>query len=138
MSGGALDYAYSKVEEAADRILTNNPNKLHKEFAEHLKLVAKALHDLEWEYSSDYSPGDANEAILNLLRIKTIVYQTFGEDNYEKESEEAPQACFCDKRAVLGPIPQDGSDAEVQFTHSTGCPENKGPNIEETNSQSNS
>ena len=41
-------------------------------------------------------------------------------------AEPAP-ACFCGGRAVLGPIPQDGSDAEVQFVHATGCPKDVGP-----------
>jgi len=40
---------------------------------------------------------------------------------------EAPKACFCGGRAVLGPLPQDGSEAEVQFVHATGCPKDVGP-----------
>jgi len=41
-------------------------------------------------------------------------------------AEPAP-ACFCGGRAVLGPIPQDGSEAEVQYVHATGCPKDVGP-----------
>lgn len=41
---------------------------------------------------------------------------------------EQAKPCFCGGRAVLGPIPQDGSDAEVQFVHATGCPRDVGPN----------
>lgn len=40
---------------------------------------------------------------------------------------EAPPACFCGGRAVLGPVPQDGGDAEVQFIHATGCPKDDKP-----------
>lgn len=39
----------------------------------------------------------------------------------------APKPCFCGGRAVLGPLPQDGGDAEVQFVHATGCPRDVGP-----------
>lgn len=41
---------------------------------------------------------------------------------------EQAKPCFCGGRAVLGPIPQDGSDAEVQFIRVTGCPRDVGPN----------
>jgi hypothetical protein len=36
--------------------------------AEHLELVATALHDLEWVDSSDYGPGDEVAAIRRLAR----------------------------------------------------------------------
>jgi uncharacterized small protein (DUF1192 family) len=32
-----------------------------------LKLVAKALHDIEWVDSGDYGPGDENKAIRACL-----------------------------------------------------------------------
>ena len=68
MSGGALDYAFRRVGSAADLIREHdNATTLHKAFAEHLSLVADALHDLEWELSDDYGKGDADKAIRAVL-----------------------------------------------------------------------
>lgn len=64
MSGGSMNYLYSKLEyEAFFR--TDTPER--KAFAKHLKLVAKALHDIEWVDSGDYGPGDENDAIRACL-----------------------------------------------------------------------
>lgn len=68
MSGGSMDYVYARVSEAADNIRERGDSTtLHKAFAEHLYLVAKALHDLEWEQSGDYGEGDADEAIRRAM-----------------------------------------------------------------------
>jgi hypothetical protein len=64
MSGGSMNYLYSKLEWGAD-FEPNTPERVA--FAEHLKLVIKALHDIEWVDSGDYGPGDETEAILNCL-----------------------------------------------------------------------
>lgn len=61
MSGGSMDYLYSKVEEAASQMRGGNP--LREAFKAHLEKVAKALHDIEWVDSCDYGDGDENEAI---------------------------------------------------------------------------
>ena len=63
MSGGSLDYVYRKVADAAQTILSRPRNPLHLAFARHLIKVSKALHDLEWVYSGDYSEPDEEEAI---------------------------------------------------------------------------
>jgi hypothetical protein len=60
MSGGSMNYLYSKIEYDAT-FAPNTPER--RAFARHLKLVAKALHDIEWVDSSDYGPGDDTEAI---------------------------------------------------------------------------
>ena len=67
MSGGSLDYLYSRVEDAADRIERTHDDPLHKAFAEHLRKVAKALHDVEWVMSGDYALDDDDEAIRAVL-----------------------------------------------------------------------
>lgn len=68
MSGGSLDYVYQKVMDAADEIdVRKDITVLQKQFATHLRLVAIALHDLEWVYSDDYSPGDEVPAITRVL-----------------------------------------------------------------------
>lgn len=64
MSGGSMNYLYSKLEyEASFR--ADTPER--RAFAKHLKLVAKALHDIEWVDSGDYGPGDDAEAIRACL-----------------------------------------------------------------------
>lgn len=57
MSGGSLDYAYSKIEEAAIIINTRAKTPLRKAFAKHLWLVSKALKELEWVMSGDNPEG---------------------------------------------------------------------------------
>lgn len=66
MSGGSMDYLYCKLEcDATFRETT--PER--RAFAKHLKLVAKALHDIEWVDSGDYGPGDDAEAIRACLSV---------------------------------------------------------------------
>ena len=61
--GGSMDYLYRKVMDA--EFDEDTPER--KAFAAHLKLVAKALHDIEWVDSCDYGPGDENESIRACL-----------------------------------------------------------------------
>ena len=63
MSGGSLEYAYSRVEDVAEMIAGRAELPEHRAFAVHLHKVAKALHDLEWVWSCDYARGDELEAI---------------------------------------------------------------------------
>jgi hypothetical protein len=63
MSGGSMNYLYSRLEYAEFDVDT--PER--RAFAQHLKLVAKALHDIEWVDSGDFGPGDENEAIRACL-----------------------------------------------------------------------
>lgn len=64
MSGGSLDYVYRRLEEIAERI---SGSPLHDAFREHVLSVAKALHDVEWVYSNDYSEGDEEAAIRAVI-----------------------------------------------------------------------
>ena len=59
MSGGSMGYLYSKLEDA--HFPCHTPER--RAFYKHLKLAAKALHDIEWVDSCDYGHGDENEAI---------------------------------------------------------------------------
>lgn len=70
MSGGSLQYACYKVAQIADDIDSRAENDLHRAFAEHLRKVSKALHDLEWVWSCDYGEGDEVEAIRAVLGDK--------------------------------------------------------------------
>ena len=51
MSGGSLDYVYSRVEDAAMKVSAKAETTLHRAFAAHLHKVAKALKDMEWMLS---------------------------------------------------------------------------------------
>lgn len=66
MSGGSMDYLYSKIEHDGDFEL-NTP--LRKRFKDHLSRVCKALHDIEWVDSGDYALGDEDAAILACIEV---------------------------------------------------------------------
>lgn len=70
MSGGSMNYLYSKIEYDAT-FQQNTPER--RAFAKHLVKVAKALHDIEWVDSSDYGPGDDAEAIRACLGNELIL-----------------------------------------------------------------
>lgn len=75
MSGGSYDYVYHRIEDAADEVDHRQKAEWHSDearalrawLAEHLRLVSKAMHDLEWVDSCDYGPGDEVEAIRAVL-----------------------------------------------------------------------
>ena len=60
MSGGSMDYLYTKVEDA--QFEENTPER--KAFRSHLRKVAEALRAIEWVDSYDNSPGSEVEAIM--------------------------------------------------------------------------
>lgn len=64
-----MDYLYSRIEDA--RFSTCSIER--KAFAAHLKLVAKALHDIEWVDSADFGEGDENAAIRACLHPSQIL-----------------------------------------------------------------
>lgn len=66
MSGGSMNYLYSKVLHNAD-FPCDTPER--EAFAKHLTLVAQALHDIEWVDSSDYMSGEENAAIRACLQM---------------------------------------------------------------------
>jgi len=67
MSGGSLNYAYSRVNDIADDIERYATTPLHKAFASHIRDVSVALKDLEWVFSGDYGPGDEIESIRKVV-----------------------------------------------------------------------
>jgi len=67
MSGGSLDYVCYKLDDAIEVIERRATTVLQKAFAKHLKDVAKALHDLEWVYSGDYSEGQEVESLRKVI-----------------------------------------------------------------------
>ena len=67
MSGGSMDYLTYRVDDAANQLMDKNNTLLQRAFGEHLRKVAKALHDIEWVWSGDYGKGDDEEAIKAVL-----------------------------------------------------------------------
>ncbi len=61
MSGGSYDYIGGRIGEITLYGIDQNPRR--EAFQKLLKLVSKAMHDIEWVDSSDYGRGDENEAI---------------------------------------------------------------------------
>ena len=66
MSGGSWDYCYQKIDEMADR-MQNEKEPYRRAFGQHLRDVAKAMHDVEWVDSCDSSPGDDRAAIEKVM-----------------------------------------------------------------------
>ena len=67
MSGGSLDYICYKLDDVIDTVESRAKTVLQKAFAAHLRDVSKALHDLEWVYSCDYSDGDEVAALRKVV-----------------------------------------------------------------------
>ena len=78
MSGGSYDYACYSLENNFIEELERNTNHdpLRIAFLEHIRKVAKAMHDIEWVDSSDYGPGDEHEAIKACLSPDGIIDET--------------------------------------------------------------
>ena len=70
MSGGSMNYLYSKLEYDAT-FSTHTPERVA--FKKHLAKVAKALHDIEWVDSGDMGPGDENAAIRACLQPDAVL-----------------------------------------------------------------
>lgn len=64
MSGGSMNYLYSKVQYEANFEL-GTPER--RAFKAHLDKVIRALHDIEWVDSGDYGAGDENASIRACL-----------------------------------------------------------------------
>lgn len=67
MSGGSYDYAYRDMDSFIRDLDRNASTPLRKAFVKHLAKVAKAMHDVEWVDSGDYSEGDEDKAIAACL-----------------------------------------------------------------------
>ena len=97
MSGGSMDYIYSRLEMDAT-FSEHTPER--RAFAKHLQLVVKALHDIEWVDSSDYGPGGESEAIQACLREGAALEAAI-EDAHAAEKtlrEELENACSGKRR----------------------------------------
>lgn len=69
MSGGSYQYAFGTVTDVATEIRRRSGNDVIRlAFANHLDLVAKAMHDIEWVDSCDTEPGSEYPAIEACFR----------------------------------------------------------------------
>jgi hypothetical protein len=66
MSGGSWDYVGDKVHDPADRLLKESC-PYRRALGRRLKLIAVALHEIEWVDSGDTSPGDEMSAVRAAL-----------------------------------------------------------------------
>jgi hypothetical protein len=71
MSGGSMDYLYSRVQGAEFR--RNTPER--RAFSAHLEKVAEALRAIEWSDSGDSSEDAATRAILKCLEPAALTVQ---------------------------------------------------------------
>jgi hypothetical protein len=72
MSGGSWNYLCYQVQEAAQRLL-HEKDATRRAFGKHLKLVAEALHAIEWVDSDDKGPGDEIEPIMACITPQDIL-----------------------------------------------------------------
>ena len=66
MSGGSWDYVYGKFEDVADR-LAEEKSPLRRALAKKVRLIAKAMHEIEWEDSGDTGDDASVTAIRKAL-----------------------------------------------------------------------
>jgi len=62
MSGGSWDYFTFKADEVAGR-LEEEKSPLRRALGQHMRLIARALYDIEWVDSGDKGEGDDIDAI---------------------------------------------------------------------------
>lgn len=62
MSGGSWDYFCFKAEDVADRLCTEK-SPLRRALGQHMRLIAHAMHEIEWVDSSDKSSPADTDAI---------------------------------------------------------------------------
>ena len=62
MGGGSWDYFCFKADDVADK-LCEERSPLRRALGQHMKLVAHAMHEIEWVDSGDKSSPDDTEAI---------------------------------------------------------------------------
>lgn len=78
MSGGSWDYLCYKIEDAAQR-LQSSKNPTRKAFGNHLKLIADAMHDIEWVDSADKSQGDEIASIMKCITKNEVLIEVVNE-----------------------------------------------------------
>lgn len=95
MSGGAYDYIYTRVREAAGEVARRHPDcNLHRTFARLLEQVADALYEVEWADSGDTDGSKAEAAIREVVSPQQVLETSVeraekAAENLRKALEEA-------------------------------------------------
>ena len=96
MSGGSWDYEYQRIEELADS-LRQQQCPYRRAMAERVRLLAQAMHDIEWVDSCDWSKGEELKAIKAFL----------GEDHRQRAIEQVVE----DGKRVIEKLKQFGIES---------------------------
>ena len=67
MSGGALDYAFTHMENAAESIRKKRMGTLWDALADHCEFLSHVLYKAEWALSGDSSYEEAEKMIRGLI-----------------------------------------------------------------------
>lgn len=94
MSGGSMDFLYSKVESAS----FSESTPLRRAFRTHLALVAMALHDIEWVDCGDFGRGQ-EEAAIRACLSKGAVLALLVEDAERVKKELSVELALVQERA---------------------------------------
>ena len=73
MSGGSLDYVYSRVEDAARTLMATAQDEVQRAFAKHLFEVSNALYCAEYVLSGDSKKGSDHKAILRVITPQAVL-----------------------------------------------------------------
>ena len=73
MSGGSLDYVYSRVEDAARTLMATAQDEVQRAFAKHLFEVSNALYCAEYVLSGDSEKGSDHKAILRVITPAAVL-----------------------------------------------------------------
>lgn len=69
-----MEYLCYRVQDVAEK-LCKDEIPYRRAFGDHLKLIAKALHDIEWVDSSDMSHPDDEKAIMDCISKSDVLVQ---------------------------------------------------------------
>ena len=72
MSGGTMDYAYSKVRMIAEQFLEGSEEPLRRVLATELFEIADVLKAIEWSDSGDTAPDEWKDHVRNYLEKRRI------------------------------------------------------------------
>lgn len=113
MSGGALDYAYLRVQDIAVEINKKSRCLEHRALANHLLRISDVLRDVEWVMSGDSGEGDDVQAIRNLLSPAEIL-GTARSDAIQalKDLKSAIRASVNPRISRIDIIGQNGNDGD--------------------------
>lgn len=96
MSGGSMNYLYSRIECDLE---FRSDTPLRRAFKAHMQRVIKALHDIEWVDSGDYGEGRDEAAIRACLGPHAELAQLIAE---AKAARDALDELLAMDRTLLG------------------------------------